>query len=610
MRALTDSFVVGRVLADVHRHVATAIAGASQGAVEAGEVSLAPAPAHTGSDLSFRCFELARHWKKNPAVIAGEMAAAIAGDDLIARCVAAGAYLNVELRRDALMPLVMRDISEAGHTYGHSDKQADEVVMMEYISPNTNKPLHIGHLRNGLLGRAVAHLLAAQGAKVVKSSIVNDRGIHITKSMLAYQRFGEGATPESTGIKGDHFVGRLYVRFNQELEREKKAWLEEQAESLDKAGGKELEARFNDESQLLSAARDLLLKWEAGDTQVRALWEKMNGWVYDGFSETYERVGLDFDKHYYESEIYQAGKEIIVDAEKKGIFKRAENGAVIAPLSEHTKLQDKAVLRADGTGLYITQDLNLAAIKFEDFGLTKSLYCIATEQNYYMKQLFATMKLLEFPWADGLFHLSYGMVYLPEGKMKSREGTVVDADDLMTRLAGFAHEEISKRYPDLDENEVARRSAAIGLAAVTFQLLNVGRETEIHFDPRAAVRFEGKTGPYLQYTHARVASILRKAGGFEPPAELALAEDAEWRIFLQLMLFPVIVAESAEEYDPMFVASYLFELAQTLNTYLHEHRVLQSEEPVRSSRLAMLTAFRTVLGNGLRLLGIEPLEEM
>lgn len=616
MKALTRDFVVGRALASIYGHIASAIAGASRGALEPGGVALILAPSHTGSDLAFRCFELARHWKKKPAEIASEMAASLESDGVVARWEAAGPYLNLELRRGAAMTLAVREALEADDAYGRSDKLAGEVVMMEYISPNTNKPLHLGHLRNGVLGRAVANLIAAQGARVLKSSIVNNRGIHITKSMLAYERWGQGETPETAGAKGDHFVGGLYIRFEQELRKEEKAWYEEQGltaeerDKLDDKAKKELDERFNEESELLRSARELLRRWESGDPEVRSLWSKMNDWVYAGFKQTYDKLGLDFDKHYYESDIYQGGKEIILEAVEKGIFRRAANGAVIAPLSEHTKLQDKAVLRADGTGLYITQDLNLATIKFEEFGLTQSIYCVASEQDFYMKQLFATMKLLGFPWADGLHHLSYGMVYLPEGKMKSREGKVVDADDLVEDMTAMAREALLERHTDLGEDELERRALAIALAAVTFHFLAVGKDTEIYFDPKSSLAFEGKTGPYLQYAYARVASILRKAGEWRRPEELALDEDVEWRILFQTLLFPCVVADAAESYDPMRITSYLIELAQTVNTFYHDHQVLRSAEPARSSRLAMLAAFRTVLGNGLRLLAIEPLQEM
>ena len=618
MRALTHDFIVGDVLTDVFRHLAEKLAGVSKDAVTPEDVVLTAAPPHTGADLSFRCFELARAWKTKPQEIAAAMAEALDdgegdgnGNGIVARWVPAGPYLNVELDRHAL---AARIVDAAGSAdYGRSTKLSGERVMLEYVSPNTNKPLHLGHLRNAVLGRAVARLLEAQGAEVIKTDIVNDRGIHIAKSMIAYERFAEGATPESEGVKGDHFVGRLYVRFDQELQKERAAWYA--AEGIDRKALEEpekkiVEERFMEASELLGAARELLQKWEAEDPEVRALWRKMNGWVYEGFDVTYKTLGIEFDRHYYESEIYKGGKEIILEAEKKGIFTRAPNGAVIAPLEKEYGLQDKVVMRGDGTGLYITQDINLATIKFRDFELDRSVYCIGSEQDFYMKQLIATLKLLGFPWAEGLYHLSYGMVYLPEGKMKSREGTVVDADDLMAGMAELAKEAIAERSPDLPPEELDRRGMAIGLAAMTFHLLAVSRESDIHFDPQSSLAFEGKTGPYLQYAHARVSSIFRKAGEWRPPETLALGEDVEWQILFRILLFPAVVADAAESYDPMRLTSELIELAQAVNTFYHDHPVLTSPEPVRSSRLALLAAFQRSLKNGLRLLAIEPLEEM
>ena len=614
MKTIHSTNVVGETLTAVFEHTAARIAAASRGAVAAESVVLAPAPAHTGNDLAFKCFALARHWKTAPNRIAGEMAASLGPDEWIAGFSADGGYLNVRLDRAAVAGHVLQELEREGQPYGHCRRLRDEVVMMEYISPNTNKPLHLGHIRNGLLGRSVAKLLAAQGAKVVKTSIVNDRGIHIAKSMIAYQRWGDGATPESAAIKGDHFVGEYYVRFDRELKRERDAWLKRQdvAEPLSPKQEKELEARFNAESELMSATRELLIQWEAGDEAARELWRRMNGWVYDGFEATYSELGLEFDKHYYESEIYQKGREIIVGAVEEGIFEKRADGAIVAPLGKHfDKLDDKVVLRSDGTGVYITQDVNLATIKFDEFKLTRSLYCIATEQNYYMQQLFATLKLLGFPWADSLVHLSYGMVRLPEGKMKSREGTVVDADELVAEMRDLAKEELRQRYADLGDAELERRAHAIGLSAMTFHFLIVGKDTEMLFDPRQSLAFEGKTGPYLQYSHARAASIRRKAAdSFETPATLPPGEDLEWRIWFGILLFPSVVADAAESYDPSRLASHLIELAQTFSSFYRDHPVLQADEPVRSSRLALVGAYQHVIHTGLRLLGIEPLDEM
>ncbi len=614
MKTLTQETITGGPLEEVFAHVAEVLAAASRGALAAEEISLAPAPGHTGNDLAFKCFALAPHWKTSPNKIAGEMAASLKPDELISGVEADGGYLNIRLDRAAVSRRVLRDVEAGALPYGHSRRQRDEAVMMEYISPNTNKPLHLGHVRNALLGRSVANLIAAQGAEVYRTDIINDRGIHIAKSMIAYQRWGGGATPESAGVKGDHFVGEHYVRFDRELKRERDAWLERQdvdTASMNAKQEKDLEARFNAESELMSAGRELLKAWEAEEAEARELWQRMNGWVYDGFDATYKALGIEFDRHYHESEIYQGGREIIRDAVEKGIFERRQDGAIVAPLAENfDKLNDKVVLRADGTGLYITQDINLASIKFEEYQLTRSLYCIATEQDYYMKQLFATLKLLGFPWADGLVHLSYGMVRLPEGKMKSREGTVVDADDLIAEMRALAKEALRERHPDLEEADLENRARAIGLSAMTFHFLIVGKDTEMLFDPRKSLAFEGKTGPYLQYSYARASSILRKAGDWQAPESPVPGADVEWRIWFAIMLFPSVVADAAECYDPSRLAGYLVELAQSFSSFYRDHPVLRAEEPVRAGRLALVRSCREVIGNGLRLLGIEPLEEM
>ncbi|MEM6793896.1 MAG: arginine--tRNA ligase [Acidobacteriota bacterium] len=527
MKALSQASAVGEPLASIYRHLAAALAARSKGALEESAVAFSQAPDHTGCDFSFPCFPLAKAWKSNPAKIAAELAESLGGDEVLERAEAAGPYLNLRLDRAEVARRVVREVLEEDG-YGDSDRQSGDVVMMEYVSPNTNKPLHLGHMRNALLGRSVANLIASQGAKVLRTDIINDRGIHIAKSMLAYRRFASGETPESAGLKGDHFVGRYYVRFDQALSAERQEWLASQDLDLaeqDERAKKKLEERFLAESELMAETRDILQKWEAEDPEIRDLWRLMNSWVYDGFESTYERLGVHFDKHYYESDIYQGGREVILEAVERGVFERAENGAIIAPLSklEGLKLQDKVVQRGDGTGLYITQDINLATLKFEEFGLDRSYYCIGSEQNYYMRQLQATLQMLGFPWASGLTHLSYGMVYLPEGKMKSREGTVVDADDLMAQMASLAAEAVRERFPELSEDEAARRGEGIGMAAIVFALLMVGRETDIHFDPKASLAFEGKTGPYLQYGYARIARILRKAGEWSrPEGDLAL----------------------------------------------------------------------------------------
>ena len=610
MRSLNHETVVGSLLTEVFEHIAGLLADASRGALTPQDVVLSQAPAHTGADLAFPCFPLARAWKKNPAQIAQEMAAAVPTDDVLAAVEAAGPYLNLRLARIATTSKVFAAVDG---TYGNSERQQGEVVMMEYVSPNTNKPLHLGHVRNAVLGRCVARLVASQGAKVHLSDIINDRGIHIAKSMMAYQRFGNGETPSSTGEKGDHFVGRYYVRFDEALRAERKAWLAEKGidkDALKDQEAKKVEEEFLAASPLMAETREMLKAWEAGDADVRALWKKMNSWVYEGFDATFKRLGIEFDKHYYESDIYQGGREIILDAVERGVFEKADNGAVVAPLSKHGKLNDKVVLRADGTGLYITQDINLAHIKFEEHGLTKSLYCVGSEQNYYFQQLKATLQLLGFHWADGVEHLSYGMVYLPDGKMKSREGTVVDADDLMVEVTRLAALEVRERDADLTDDEVAARAEAIGLAALVFEMLMVGRETDIQFDPKKSVAFKGETGPYLQYVYARISSVLRKAGEWTAPAEPAIEDDATWSLVRGLLLYPTVVTDAAEELDPSRLTSFLLEQTQAFNVFYNTCRILEADEPARSTWLALLAAFRTMLGHGLGLLAISPLEEM
>lgn len=622
MRALTRDSVVGEPLSSIFHDLAERIAAASRNALEPGDVTLSPAPDHVDANFAFACFPLAKAWRANPAKIAGELAEALEvgeGDEVLSRVEAAGPYVNLTLRHETVGRRVLDAVGDESRiAFGDSERQADEVVMMEYVSPNTNKPLHLGHVRNAVLGRSVANLVASQGAKVWRSDIINDRGIHIAKSMVAYSRLGDGATPESTGTKGDHFVGRWYVEFDKALSEERKAWQEAKgvdSEGLDEREKKKLEEEFLAASEWMEEARDVLRRWEAEDPEVRELWRTMNQWVYAGFDETYERLGIDFDKHYYESQIYQGGREQILDAVERGVFERAENGAILAPLSKHEealgrKLQDKVVLRADGTGLYITQDLNLAQIKFEEFGLTRSLYCIGSEQNYYMQQLAATLKLLGFGGADGVEHLSYGMVYLPEGKMKSREGNVVDADDLMREVTRLAADAVRERADDLDDDEIARRAEAIGLGAIVFDMLVVGRETDIQFDPKASVAFEGKTGPYLQYVYARISSILRNAGEWKAPETLELREDAERRLVSGLLTYPMTVTEAAESLDPSRLVGYLADEAQAFNRFYRDCPVLDAEENVRATRLALLAAFRRMIGHGLALLAIEPLAEM
>ncbi len=612
-RTLTVETATGTVLEALFSHIAQTLIDGTQWAVHRHTLELLAPPDPALGDITFRCFGLANQWKKDAAHVAADLAASLPATPLIERYTASGPYLNIHLQRAALTAKLLNTIFAEGEQYGASTARADDVVVVEYISANTNKPLHIGHLRNGLIGWSVAELLRLQGAEVVKTDIVNDRGIHIVKSMLAYRRWGNGETPQETGEKPDHFIGRYYVRFDQEYRKEQSAWLQQRGITLSTLSDQErtaTEAQFRAASALWKEAQQMLRDWEAGDAHVQALWKMMNDWAYAGWAATYGMLGFDFDRHYYESDVYEKGKKIIEAAAADGTFQKTENGAVYVPLSKHGELPDKVVLRADGTALYMTQDLYLANKRYDDFQFDRMLYVIGSEQKLYMQQLFATLALLRFPAADRLVHLSYGYVSLPEGRMKSREGTVVDADDLLAEMMTLATAAVEERHPGLAGEERDRRARSIALAALKFHFLTVSREQPMTFDPKASLAFEGRTGPYIQYAAARAASILRKAGDAVPAGNLAVATDADWQLVLTLLDFPRAVADAARAYEPSRLAQYVADLAQRFSAFYHDAPVLDADEPVRSTRLALVRAVHQTLANGLALLGIEALEEM
>jgi len=477
-------------------------------------------------------------------------------------------------------------------------------VMVEYSSPNTNKPLHLGHVRNNLLGFSVAEILAAAGYEVIKTNLVNDRGIHICKSMLAWQKWGNGETPESTGMKGDHLVGKYYVIFD----REYKVQIEEL-----KAGGQtEEEAKKN--APLIREAQEMLQQWEAGDEAVISLWKKMNAWVYTGFAETYKKLGVSFDKFYYESDTYLLGKDIIDEGLEKGVFFRKEDNSVWIDLADEG-LDQKLVLRSDGTSVYMTQDLGTAQLKYNDFHMNWSIYVVGNEQDYHFKVLFTILKRLGKPWATGLYHLSYGMVDLPSGKMKSREGTVVDADDLMDEMEQTAKTQTETRGK-LDSFSPAEKMQLfhmIGMGALKYFLLKVDPKKRLLFDPNESVDFDGHTGPFIQYTHARIRSVLRKAGELKPDEtklyQRLLKEERD--LIILLIQFPEIIKQSAEAYSPALIANYIYELAKTYNKFYHEITILSAEdEPSRQFRLQVSAAAGKVINKGMKLLGIEVPERM
>ncbi len=483
-------------------------------------------------------------------------------------------------------------------------------VIVEYSSPNTNKPLHLGHLRNNFLGWSVAQILKTTGDDVMKSCIVNDRGIHICKSMIAWQKFADGATPEATGIKGDHFVGDYYVMFNDALN-------EETATLMEKGMQKE---EAEKEAPLMKQTQQMLFDWEEGKPDVLELWKKMNNWVYKGFDETYKRIGSDFDKTYYESETYLPGKKFVEEGLEKGLLDKKEDGSVWIDLTNEG-LDEKLLLRRDGTSVYITQDLGLAQKKYEDFHYDQSIYVIADEQNYHMKVLKLILKKLGMPYADGIFHLSYGMVELPSGRMKSREGTVVDADDLIEEMASIAakHTQESGKVNDFTEAELKELYETIGLGALKFFLLRVDPKKRMVFNPEESIDFHGFTGPFIQYTHARIKSILRKAGadaqdnveGFKFNPESSPLLRLEKELLLLLEQYSTIIRQAAMEYNPSVLAIYVFNVAQTYNTFYTEHSVMQAETGEKKSlRLAISQLTAAVIKNAMGLLGIKVPERM
>jgi arginyl-tRNA synthetase len=483
--------------------------------------------------------------------------------------------------------------------------QGTEAMMVEYSSPNTNKPLHLGHIRNNLLGYSVAEILKASGKKVYKTQIINDRGIHICKSMLAWQRFGNGETPESTGLKGDKLVGNYYVRFDQEYKKE--------IAQLKAEGKTEEEAKT--QAPILLAAQDMLRKWEAGDTEIVGLWSMMNGWVYDGFEQTYQKLGVDFDSYYYESKTYLLGKDNIEEGLQKGVFFKKEDGSVWCDLTADG-LDEKIVLRSDGTSVYMTQDIGTAIQRVKDHpDVNGMIYTVGNEQDYHFKVLFLILKKLGYYWAEHLYHLSYGMVDLPSGKMKSREGTVVDADDLideMTLTAKTISEELGK-IDDLSAAEKEELYRIIGLGALKYYILKVDPKKRILFDPKESVDFQGNTGPFIQYTYARIQSILRKAGALSMPLgiESLRLHPKEKELLKILQSFPEKVQEAADGFSPALIANYTYELVKEFNSFYQNVPILGTmDEKEKYFRVSLSRAVGAVIKSAFALLGIQVPERM
>ncbi len=544
-------------------------------------------------DIGFPVFTCTEIFKKPPRKIAEILAGRIkrSGEEKRGNGTleVLGPYLNVRLNKSTITEAVLTEIRKAGDLYGRSDNLQGQRIIVEFSAPNTNKPLHLGHLRNDAIGMSVARILEANGATVLKANLINDRGIHICKSMLAYLKFGRQTDPEKEKVKGDHLVGDYYVRFND--------WAKKDPDAEE-------------------AARQMLKTWEEGDPELKALWRKMNDWAIAGIEETYRNTGVVFDRVYHESDTYSLGRNEVLEGLRKNIFYKEKDGSIWVDLSG-AGLDKKVLLRSDGTSLYLTQDLGTAVQRYRDWPFDRMIYVVGSEQVYHFKVLFKVLGLLGYEWSKKLHHLAYGMVNLSEGKMKSREGTVVDADDLLVELKDLVAAEIREKEREAELEDPEETSRQIALAALNYYLLQVSPYKDIMFKPRESISFSGNTGPYLQYTGARMSSILRKfkylekklaRGSFRP--ELLNTAD-EWEIIKSLASYPETVALSARELNPALLAGQLYELAKTFSRYYHDHQVLHNESSdLVITRITLVQGILQVLKNGLQLIGIPLLEKM
>ncbi|MBO7255642.1 MAG: arginine--tRNA ligase [Paludibacteraceae bacterium] len=571
------------------------------------EIQLQKTKKEFEGDFTIVTFPFVKLARKSPEVIGNELGEYICKhESLIDKFNVIKGFLNISI--DKSYWIQQLEIIEQNNTFGYQEvTENSPLVMVEYSSPNTNKPLHLGHIRNNLLGYSLSEILKANGFKVVKTNIVNDRGIHICKSMLAWQKFGNGATPQSIGKKGDHLVGDFYVKFDKEYKK--------QVDELKAQGQSEDDAKRN--APLMIEAQDMLRKWEANDNEVRALWNEMNSWVYDGFNETYKRLGIDFDKIYYESSTYLEGKSKVEEGLSKGIFYKKEDGSVWANLIDEG-LDEKLLLRADGTSVYMTQDIGTAKLRFEDYPIDKMIYVVGNEQNYHFQVLSILLDKLGFSWGKDLVHFSYGMVELPEGKMKSREGTVVDADDLMDEMINTAKETSQElgKLNNQNESELNNIATIVGLGALKYFILKVDPRKNMLFDPKESIDFNGNTGPFIQYTHARIKSVLRKAEeqniniATTIPATISISEK-ETGLIRQLSTFPEIVKQAGKEYSPSVIANYIYDLVKEYNQFYHDFSILKEEnEDLRSFRLLLSKNVAKIISLGMNLLGIKVPERM
>ena len=594
---------------------------------DAEKVTLQTTKKEFEGNLTVVVFPFLKASRKNPVATGQEI-----GEYLVNNCDAVekfnviNGFLNIVIKPSFWASVLNHIAGDAD--YGFKKETPDsELVMIEYSSPNTNKPLHLGHVRNNLLGFSLSEIMKANGYKVVKTNIVNDRGIHICKSMLAWQKWGNGITPEKAGKKGDHLIGDFYVLFDKHYKEEVKQILATDAEvnaivaEDDEKTAEARKAAAEAKSPLMREAREMLKKWEAGDKDVRATWEMMNSWVYAGFDETYKRLGVDFDKIYYESNTYLEGKEKVLEGLEKGIMYRKPDNSVWADLTADG-LDHKLLLRSDGTSVYMTQDMGTAKLRYQDYPIDKMIYVVGNEQNYHFQVLSLLLDKLGFKWGKDLVHFSYGMVELPEGKMKSREGTVVDADDLMDEMIRQAKETIEAReqenaakgkvsdFTEDEKNEIAR---IVGLGALKYFLLKVDPRKNMMFNPRESIDFNGNTGPFIQYTYARIQSLLRKAAPADLSADISAVEPNEKEVTLiqRLADFPSVVAEAGRTYSPALIANFVYELVKEYNQFYHDYTILgEADAQVRAFRLVLSRQVAEIARRGIGLLGIEMPQRM
>ena len=567
--------------------------------ITAEQVQLQKTRAEFEGDITLVVFPFVKAARKAPAMVAQELGEKLVGG-LVEKYNAVQGFLNLSISQ-AYWLEQLQSIASA-ENYGQLSRGEGEkpLMMVEYSSPNTNKPLHLGHVRNNLLGYSIAKIQEANGWNVVRTNIVNDRGIHICKSMLAWQKFGNGETPENSGKKGDHLIGDYYVRFDIEYKAQVKELM---AQGMDEETAKK-------EAPLIKEAQAMLVKWEQNDPEVRALWQKMNEWVYAGFDETYKQMGVGFDKIYYESDTYLVGKSEVERGLAKGNFYRREDGSVWADLAGNG-LDEKLLLRADGTSVYMTQDIGTAKLRFEDYPIDKMVYVVGNEQEYHFKVLSILLDRLGFPFGKELVHFSYGMVELPNGKMKSREGTVVDADDLMAQMIADA-KEISKdkvnTLPDITEDEANEIARMVGLGALKYFILKVDPRKNMLFNPEESIDFNGNTGPFIQYTYARIQSVLRKAQEVQECKNLGVQDLSEKELALiqRLVDYPVAVRQAGDEFSPAVIANYAYALACDFNSFYHDHSILgEADEQKRALRLILAQTVAKVIKSAMALLGIE-----